>query len=528
MIWPSLKIAQSRGKLPQLGAIFFLSALTVVLYRKIVRLWWIWDDPATLRLILDRSLWKPFVDGASWPRKMFTPLLTVAFELQHALFDLDAARYYVLHLVIVIATAIAVYAAFRSFDGTAPALSAAVVFIAGPPLCSIVTQLSTVHYFLAIFFAALSVILWRHSAVLSAFCYLLSLLAKEVAAPLPIVLLFLPYGDRRWRVRHTVGHFIAFAVYFVWRGLVLGTFGGGYGWAIAREDLPRLLVFPWKLLSFANPLLFAGIVVVLLLGIRTRRGWLVMLLALVLAIAPYAPMAKDLAARFAVVPWLVVAAGFAVAINQIERRRLLLILVPILVILANRYEWAREFRYKRQMSDENRFFFYDMPANGLLRDPALTGHDMGELNWLRDHVRKIPGGSVFYDDLYLVTNDIRDKRVWQYNKQRRAMEEITIDVPAIVQRHHRITRMDAPLSAHFRLEDETLHWQLGPYDRGQYSALFGNGIQAGPISRRDSFRFAGASTITLRIRYDSPDGWITYSPELTLDFSKQSTFDWSR
>ncbi len=281
-----------------------------MLYRKAVRLWWIWDDPATLRLVLDRTVWQPFVDGASWPRKMFTPLLTVFFELQTALFDLDAERFYVLHLVVVAATAIAVYFAFRSFVGTAPSLSAAIVFIAGPPLCSIVTQLSTVHYFLAIFFAALAVICWRRSSVLSALFYLLSLLAKEVAAPLPLVLLCLT--DRKRRV---IPHFIAFAVYFVWRGLVLDTWLGGYGWAVGGKDWRTLVAFPWKILVFAGVPLICAIAVVFLLGIRSRRGWLVLLLAIVLSIAPYAPMAKDLAARFAVVPWLTFAAGFAAAVS---------------------------------------------------------------------------------------------------------------------------------------------------------------------------------------------------------------------
>ncbi len=181
------------------------------------------------------------------------------------------------------------------------------------------------------------------------------------------------------------------------------------------------------------------------------------------------------------------------------------------------------------MSDENRFFFYDLPANGLLRDPLLTGHDMGELNWLRtDYVRREPGGLCFYDDLYLATTDIRGKRVWQYNVNRRAMEDITSDLDAILKRHQRITRMDAPLSARFQYRDGTLQWELGPYDRGQYFALFGNGIQAGPIARRDGFRLPAATTVALRIRYGSPEGWITYSPELTLDLGESPAFEWSR
>jgi hypothetical protein len=34
--------------------------------------------------------------------------------------------------------------------------------------------------------------------------------------------------------------------------------------------------------------------------------------------------------------------------------------------------------------------------------------------------------------------------------------------------------------------------------------------------------------LTLRVRYESPDGWVTYSPELALDFARQPDLVWHR
>ncbi|HEX7679530.1 MAG TPA: hypothetical protein VF713_15465, partial [Thermoanaerobaculia bacterium] len=70
---------------------------------------------------------------------------------------------------------------------------------------------------------------------------------------------------------------------------------------------------------------------------------------------------------------------------------------------------------------------------------------------------------------------------------------------------------------------------LGPYAGGRYSAILGNGIQAFEIPRRDALNLErGIPGLGLRIRYDSPAGWTTYSPELTLDFVHHPDLEWHR
>jgi hypothetical protein len=61
-----------------------------------------------------------------------------------------------------------------------------------------------------------------------------------------------------------------------------------------------------------------------------------------------------------------------------------------------------------------------------------------------------------------------------------------------------------------------------------YAAVLGNGVQAFDVPRQDGFRLPDIPGISLRIRYDSPQGWFTYSDEIALDFVNQPRLNWQR
>jgi hypothetical protein len=42
------------------------------------------------------------------------------------------------------------------------------------------------------------------------------------------------------------------------------------------------------------------------------------------------------------------------------------------------------------------------------------------------------------------------------------------------------------------------------------------------------FQLKGVGALTLRLKYESPEGWITYSPELAMDFTREPSFRWSQ
>ena len=106
--------------------------------------------------------------------------------------------------------------------------------------------------------------------------------------------------------------------------------------------------------------------------------------------------------------------------------------------------------------------------------------------------------------------------------------DMTPRIPSIANEFCGSIRNDAPLSAAFHFRNPALYWDLGPYADGKYSAVIANGIQAFEIPRRDALKLPGMPGITLRIRYDAPAGWTTYSPEIAIDFVRKPDVTWHR
>jgi NADH:ubiquinone oxidoreductase subunit K len=515
-----------------------------LLYRKVLGLWWTYDDPNILRTLFDYRFIDIFTNARVWPQQLFTPLLLVVFEGEWKLFAFEPSRWYAMQLGIAWMTAFLVYAAVRQFLDSKRAFIAAVLFTAGPPLCSVVIQLSTLHYYLAISFCALAVALYAIAvrrlsglaAALSIACYFLAMTAKEVAIPLPLLLLALPLRDLRTRFRFLIAHAVAAIVYFAWRYAVLDALVGAYGWKIDASEWPRLLMLlPWRIaqgaagaglaMGFA---LVAIMTLTIVLGVRNRQAVILVVAAIIVVCGPMLPLAKEVNRRYVAMPWLAWSVAFAAATTRRSSRTAaaLLLAAPLLAIGANRQEWRHEFPLRRRMAEEARFFFYEQPADALLRRPLTPTAALGEVQWLKTIHFDRRAGAWFYDDLYLCGGAAVGKRVFEY--ERSGIVEITPLVAAIATKHCGSIRAIAPLAADFHFGKPALYWSLGPYAGGKYSAVIGNGVQAFEIPRRDALQLPGMTRLALRIRYDSPVGWTTYSPELTLDFVHHPDLSWRR
>jgi hypothetical protein len=564
------------------AASLLLALLNVILYRKVVWLWWTYDDPNNLRMVMTHRLVDPFISRAVWPQQLFTPLMLTAFSAQTAWFGLDAAKWYAMQVGLAAVMTIAVYTALRvaaphppfghllpasgekelprplapqrgervapsaSLRASCgrvrgahlPAFIAAALFAAGVPMCSVVVQLSTVHYFIAITFAALATIAYviavRRSSVLlvtlSAVFYLAAMFAKEIAVPLPLLLLFLPPR----RPRYSIGHWLALVLYLVWRRVVIGAFGGAYSWVILPKEWPKLLLMlPWRViramagvnLKVGLPLLALMAIGVVLAAMQGRRVLLLVIVAAIVVLGPILPVAKQVDRRYVLVPWLAWSVVFVVGAKQ---RKVLLIAAPLLLIVANRQEWASVFATRLRMSNEARFMV-DMPPNGVLGNVATPPAAMQELNWLKLERLGRPAGALwYYDDFYLCSHDLTGKRVWTYDAKTKSIIEITSRVQDVAKSYCGSLRNDVPLSVRFRFVEPAFFWDLGPYEKGRYTALLADGFQAFEVPSKEALNIPGISSLPIRIRYDSPDGWTTYSPRFDLDLKRQPNLEWHR
>ncbi len=524
----------------------FLLGVIVILYRKVTRLWWTYDDPWNLHVSLVRRWTDAFTQADIWPQRFFTPLLIATDETLLRFAGMNPDQWYRIQLVLLGACAVAVFFALRLYVDETPAVAGALVFAAGPPLCAFATQLMIVHYLEAILFGTLATIVYvlafrRKSIaleVLSALLYFGAMLAKVIAAPLPLLLLFLPENTVRVRARHLLFHSIALATYFVWRYKVIGTIFGGYGWAIAPSEVPGLvLMLPWKIvLAFAGAGMGVGLVTVALLSfgaaraIRTRQALLFGGVTLLFAVAPVVPVSKEMQPWYAVLPWLWLCVIFALGAAKLRpnARVALLAVAVVATIVANRQEWTREYARALRMSNEARAYM-TLDSASLLRRPAIPPSSMPELRWLKEeHLRGAKGAGWFYDDLYLCSSALSGKRIYEYLPTRREVGEVTARIPDLARAYCSSIRESAEMRVEFHHRKDTLRWRFAPYQDGRWSVVVAGGMMAYEVRPEDGFRLSGVPGLALRVRYESPQGWVTYSPEIALDFARQPDLVWHR
>lgn len=523
-----------------------LLALAVsLLYRKVTRLWWTYDDAYNVKVAISHAWTDPFTSSILWPQKLFAPLGPLTHEILYTAFQLDASRWYAAHLALLVIACLAVLAAFRLYVPRPAALAGAFLFAAGVPICSMVTQLMTIHVLECIAFGALAVVAYvegvrRHRywmSAASALLYFFAILSKEIALPLPLLLLLLPERDVRLRVWHAIGHAVALIGYFAWRWAVVGTIVTVQGWTISPGEMPRLVAaLPWKVvLACAGAAVGVGVLLLIALtfaatgALRSKRAILIAVVTLILILAPILPLSKQMQRAYAVLPWLWVCALFAIGIEKVRLRNALIVLALVLASIANRQEWTTEFTRARRMGEEGKFYL-EMPSDGILRAPTVPPAAMSEFQWMKEgHLGRPPGASWFYDDVYLCNaQSYAHKRVFEYDLARRQIIEITARVPDLAYRYCSSIRIDAPLHAEFHHRDRSLFWNFGPYEAGKWSVVLANGLQAFEVPRRDGFRLGELPGIALRVRYQAPEGWVTYSPEIALDFVRQPDVEWHR
>jgi hypothetical protein len=572
-----------RARLLEATLLVLVLAGVAALYADATKLSWTYDDAFLLRVVGSAEVDDYFVSPTFWrsmPAQMFVPLLLVWYEGGSRAVDDADGGFYIPAIALLLTALLAVYAALRLWVGALESLAGVAMIGLGPPVVSLVTQLMATHYLIALGFVALSVVAFTLAmrsgsfvwATVSAFFYLCAMLAKEVAIPLPALLVLLtwgrlpagrnadPPGGRRAGFEpaiqresvaagsqlsgrlgagptRAIPHGITLILYFLWRKAMIGVFLGGYGWATTRETLlPLLRSLPrqWAT-SIAPPqtwiavLLALVLLVPIALRLRSRRFAFALVLALAAAILPVLPVSREMQPRYVFASWVTLVVFSVVAVQAWSpRMRALFCAIAVAVVgIAQRAEWRDVYPTAERMSAEARFVL-TAPPGATLRLPRTPPAAMGELQFLRAAEGSAPGLQWFYDDLYLCAGRHRGRQLYEYSAARHAMVDVTRNAEGIARRYCATVRDDVPLQADFEFENGTLHWTFGPYQRGTWHVVFGEGVQAFTVPRRDAYILGDMPGIALRVRYDAPEGWVTYSPEIALDFVKEPRKWWSR
>lgn len=529
----------------RLAAALMLLITVIALYRKAIRLWWLYDDAWTLHVALARRWTMAFTDGDTWHRT-FTPLLDSTYEILIATAGLETPWWRIVDLALLALCAWAIYLALSLYLTAIPSFAGAFLFVAGAPLCAFATQLTLMNSLVGLLLGTAATGLYvlasrRQSNLLniaSAVLYFIAVLADRSILPLPLFLLTLP--ERTWRVRarHLVFHALAFAGLVVWRGLVLGFALGGPGWALDVRHLPGVLIaLPWKIAAtWVGSSVEIGIVAVAIIlivasrALRERRALLLALFVLALVVLPIIPVSKDVGARLTTPAWLWLCVLFAAGMSRMKKvtANAVFLAAAAALLVANRQQWVEEFGRSQRMSDEARAFI-EIDGASMLRTPLVPPAAMAEFKWLKEeYFRRALGSGWFYDDLYLCSAHLSGRRVYEYHPDRREVIEVTSRIPDFARAYCSSIRDKVPLRAEFNYRKETLFWRFGPYEEGQWRVVLADGLQAFDVPRDDAFSLPGVPGLALRVRYQSPQGWVTYTPELVLDFVKQPDMVWQR
>jgi hypothetical protein len=560
---PAHNLSETRRVAAEVGIALALAGAAWLLYGPVLRLWWTHDDFYHLRYLLThRPGWYLFDASGfrEFPAKVFTPLLFLSLDADRRLFGLNPHLFY-LHQLLVFALCPAVlYGVLRLWLPRLWAAAGAWIFLIGLVTSSLAPLLMVRHYVESILLAAMAVGAWAMAlrrqpgkgtwglAWLSAALYFAASMAKEIAVPLAVLLPLLPEpgpaGSRpislRERLRLALPHDAALGLYLALRYGVLGTLLGGYGFAVTPAGLPALALrlpgkiaaelmtgrFTWAAATLCA-VLAAGVLALLLEG---RRAAGVTGLALLLAVLPVLPVSTRMEPRYAVPAWIVLSVAFAAGGSRLGRRAgiALAILACVAGLWVNRQDWSLRFARVERMSAENRALF-EMKEGDVLRQPLTLAASLKELQWMKENAfHRAPGGRWFQDDLYLCVHQGSLGRVLGYDSAERRVMDFTARIPALRKRHCSSIRSGVPLSASFRVSGDTLLWDLGPYQEGNYGFVLGDGAEVFEMPRNAGFNVQGLTKLPLRIKYESPDGWVTYSPELRLEIKDGASLRWSR
>ena len=198
------------------------------------------------------------------------------------------------------------------------------------------------------------------------------------------------------------------------------------------------------------------------------------------------------------------------------------VMVNVFQVQKNMKEWQF---YGKEISAEGKFLLYNNDPNNLL----LTEH--GHCYWafsaLRKTVLGLPQGASYCIRDCICSYLYPDKQVW-------------VDIGGQLIKYSGEMKKETPencgdkreLRVDFSYTNGRLKWQLGPYRKGKYS-IFLRGWDSGLIqvkSEGEMDREFDLENDYIVVKYESYEGWKTYSPVLKLNkvSSHMGRMNWRR
>ncbi|HJW30391.1 MAG TPA: hypothetical protein VJ508_14265, partial [Saprospiraceae bacterium] len=386
-------------------------------------------------------------------------------------------------------------------------------------------------------------------ALAGSFFYLLALLCKEIYFPLIGILPFLPEGKMKSRLRFSLPYGLVALVYIPWRFVVLNGGIGGHTpglithltyneiWRIMKDFflLPQLLLGGT---AFAYTILLA----VSIDYFRKRRNRLPLLIVgLFLTLTPLAPLWLGKIERFDIFFWWSLSIYFTILLSTWEKPLPLRYLLAILILALSLQTWYKEMyssdgsKAIRDCHDAASRFILHSTSQQVLYDSLDVWYPASDvvISLVEAEKELYPlsprRGPVISDPDSLNSFLLNKATIWGYSDQCRCMEDITSKVPSLILDFHK-KQYERPLFIHVKYEQKKVFWEVGPYNDGIYVVVFGNSNPSAMTlpGIKGTAAFDISQKIDFYLRYKSPNGWITRSPNFHYAPASDPVLSWSR
>ena len=549
------------------GGAIVLAFLLIALYHSALTGWWRWDDTQILKLAFLYSPGQYFFVPEAYhglSLRNFTPWVIFSFDLDLRLFGMHPLSFYIHQLIMI---GLAAWGTFILLRLWMPALWAGLcsgLCLIGAPVATIAQQLMTRHYIAGLVFSLFALYLYiravREERVTLSLCaallYLMAMSAKEVYVPLVMVCLFWPENNFHKRLTASAPFFISLTAYLLWRHYMLGAVGGGY--PLEWTAILYVPVHVGKALFGTHwTALVVGILSAFILVAGVYRNSLTTLLfSLVLmasVLGPLIPLGGAVTAgRYLLVVWWSLCMVLCTILGRWDWKWAQHPLIPYvllgliaLTVLINFHRVNHGLHPMAKRFDAVGQFVWEID-NGkqVLYAPriSLFGHYFGGLLWLKQRLGKpSPPVVIMGDEMELAS--LRESRntVWAYSAQDNRVRNISFTIDDLLKRWENRLRVK-PLRIKLRYgSDQVVHWQCGPYQKGRYTFIScdkpahvscksckDQGMSKFPLSPAGQWRVNLRHTLCFYLRYDSPEGWTTYSPLLRFNPGGRAPVVWSR
>ena len=164
-----------------------------------------------------------------------------------------------------------------------------------------------------------------------------------------------------------------------------------------------------------------------------------------------------------------------------------------------------------------------------MREPVERGNFYAKLAEIRtDILHRPPPGHAVFDDLFFCRHGGEGLQVFGWAESKGALERLE-SPDALCTAYASTIRESAPLSLAMTRENGVLSWTFGPYAEGRWAVLLGEDLVRYDVPRQGRILPFLPDDLVVTLRYESAEGWRTFSPALPFRSTNGSTrLQWSR